>query len=131
MIRTRLFLFFKVNNVDEILSCHCDFLDACLKDCMLTIPVLLSTITKILSICVNFCKFMQVSFYCFLFCFLNVVEKLTITHFVNIFANELYIKLYKLAADAALFCGSGTGFFTKFNLRVLLSGIFLRTLSLI
>ncbi|KRT81633.1 hypothetical protein AMK59_5448 [Oryctes borbonicus] len=49
----------KVNNVDEILSCHFDFLDACLKDCMLTIPDLLSIVTKILAICVSFCKFMQ------------------------------------------------------------------------
>ncbi|KAK9738615.1 Gamma tubulin complex component C-terminal [Popillia japonica] len=49
----------KVSNVDEILSCHFDFLDACLKDCMLTIPDLLSIVTKILAICVSFCKFMQ------------------------------------------------------------------------
>ncbi|XP_030766900.1 gamma-tubulin complex component 2-like isoform X2 [Sitophilus oryzae] len=49
----------KVHNVDEILSCHCDFLDSCLKDCMLTIPAILSTIVKILNICVEFSKFMQ------------------------------------------------------------------------
>ncbi|XP_076274198.1 gamma-tubulin complex component 2-like isoform X2 [Rhynchophorus ferrugineus] len=49
----------KVQNVDEILSCHCDFLDSCLKDCMLTIPAILSTIVNILNICVEFCKFMQ------------------------------------------------------------------------
>ncbi|KAJ8927046.1 hypothetical protein NQ314_020533 [Rhamnusium bicolor] len=49
----------KVNNVDEILSCHCDFLDSCLKDCMLTIPPILSTIIKLLAICEEFCKFMQ------------------------------------------------------------------------
>jgi gamma-tubulin complex component 2 len=51
----------KVNNVDEILACHCDFLDSCLKDCMLTIPPILRTVTKLLSICVEFCQFMQVS----------------------------------------------------------------------
>ncbi|KAJ3659485.1 hypothetical protein Zmor_011173 [Zophobas morio] len=49
----------KVNNVDEILACHCDFLDSCLKDCMLTIPPILRTITKLLAICVEFCQFMQ------------------------------------------------------------------------
>ncbi|XP_031339434.1 gamma-tubulin complex component 2-like isoform X1 [Photinus pyralis] len=49
----------KVSNVDEVLTCHCDFLDACLKDCMLTITSLLNTITNILAICVKFCKFMQ------------------------------------------------------------------------
>ncbi|CAH1100461.1 unnamed protein product [Psylliodes chrysocephalus] len=49
----------KVQNVDEILSCHCDFLDSCLKDCMLTIPPILSTINKLLTICEDFCKFMQ------------------------------------------------------------------------
>ncbi|XP_074030590.1 gamma-tubulin complex component 2 isoform X2 [Leptinotarsa decemlineata] len=49
----------KVNNVDEILSCHCDFLNNCLKDCMLTIPEILSTIIKLLIICEEFCKFMQ------------------------------------------------------------------------
>lgn len=49
----------KVNNVDEILFCHSDFLDSCLKDCMLTIPHILATIVKILTICVNFCKFIQ------------------------------------------------------------------------
>ncbi|KAL3266582.1 hypothetical protein HHI36_010746 [Cryptolaemus montrouzieri] len=49
----------KVNNVDEILFCHSDFLDSCLKDCMLTIPHILATIVKILAICVEFCKFMK------------------------------------------------------------------------
>ncbi|XP_066246345.1 gamma-tubulin complex component 2-like isoform X1 [Euwallacea similis] len=49
----------KVNNVDEILVCHRDFLDSCLKDCMLTISAILSTIISILDICVEFAKFMQ------------------------------------------------------------------------
>uniref|UniRef100_A0A6P7GV26 Gamma-tubulin complex component n=1 Tax=Diabrotica virgifera virgifera TaxID=50390 RepID=A0A6P7GV26_DIAVI len=49
----------KVQNVDEILSCHWDFLNSCLKDCMLTIPPILSTIIKLLSICEEFCKFVQ------------------------------------------------------------------------
>ncbi|CAH1135871.1 unnamed protein product [Ceutorhynchus assimilis] len=49
----------KVHNIDEILECHKDFLDSCLKDCMLTMPVILGTIVNILNICVEFCKFMQ------------------------------------------------------------------------
>ncbi|XP_057667041.1 gamma-tubulin complex component 2-like isoform X4 [Diorhabda carinulata] len=49
----------KVQNVDEILSCHWDFLNSCLKDCMLTIPPILSTIMKLLSICEEFCEFVQ------------------------------------------------------------------------
>ncbi|XP_017775913.1 PREDICTED: gamma-tubulin complex component 2-like isoform X2 [Nicrophorus vespilloides] len=49
----------KVSNVDEILDCHNHFLNMCLKDCMLTITNLLVIITKLLSICVSFCKFMQ------------------------------------------------------------------------
>ncbi|XP_065159519.1 gamma-tubulin complex component 2-like isoform X2 [Atheta coriaria] len=49
----------KVTNVDEVLSIHSDFLDSCLKDCMLTIPSLLAVVTKLLLICVSFCKFMQ------------------------------------------------------------------------
>lgn len=44
---------------------------------------------------------------------------------------NLYIKMYTLAADAALFCGSGTGFFTKFIIRVLPSGTTLASVSLI
>ncbi|KAL1506301.1 hypothetical protein ABEB36_005691 [Hypothenemus hampei] len=49
----------KVQNVDEILSCHSDFLDCCLKDCMLTMPIIFTTIVNILNICVEFAKFMQ------------------------------------------------------------------------
>ncbi|XP_060530433.1 gamma-tubulin complex component 2-like isoform X2 [Cylas formicarius] len=49
----------KVQNVDEILACHCDFLDSCLEDCMLTIPEILNTVIDLLNICVDFCKFMQ------------------------------------------------------------------------
>ncbi|XP_049825633.1 gamma-tubulin complex component 2 isoform X2 [Aethina tumida] len=52
----------KVNNVDELLTCHCDFLDSCLRDCMLTIQDILQTITNILSIAMDFCGFMQQEF---------------------------------------------------------------------
>ncbi|XP_021928970.1 gamma-tubulin complex component 2-like isoform X2 [Zootermopsis nevadensis] len=49
----------KVNNVDDVLVCHSDFLDNCLKDCMLTNPSLLRTVNKLMAICVHFCHFIQ------------------------------------------------------------------------
>ncbi|CAH0560730.1 unnamed protein product [Brassicogethes aeneus] len=53
----------KVNNVDEILAHHSDFLNSCLRDCMLTIQEILRTITTLLSIAVEFCLFMQQEFH--------------------------------------------------------------------
>ncbi|PNF14012.1 Gamma-tubulin complex component 2 [Cryptotermes secundus] len=50
----------KVNNVDDVLVCHSDFLDNCLKDCMLTNPTLLRTVNKLMAVCVQFCHFIQV-----------------------------------------------------------------------
>ncbi|XP_049765554.1 gamma-tubulin complex component 2-like isoform X1 [Schistocerca cancellata] len=49
----------KVNNVDEVLVCHSDFLDICLKDCMLTNPKLLRTVYKLLDVCMSFHDFME------------------------------------------------------------------------
>ncbi|PSN40194.1 Gamma-tubulin complex component 2 [Blattella germanica] len=49
----------KVNNVDDVLICHSDFLDSCLKDCMLTNPILLRTVNKLMAGCVDFCHFIQ------------------------------------------------------------------------
>ncbi|XP_046395622.1 gamma-tubulin complex component 2-like isoform X2 [Ischnura elegans] len=51
----------KVNNVDDVLLCHSNFLDTCLKDCMLTNSVLLSTVHKLLGVCVKFAEFIKVS----------------------------------------------------------------------
>ncbi|CAG2057376.1 unnamed protein product [Timema podura] len=48
-----------VNNVDEVLVCHSDFLDTCLKDCMLTNPDLLRIVNSLMSACEQFCHFMQ------------------------------------------------------------------------
>nr|CAD7569218.1 unnamed protein product [Timema californicum] len=48
-----------VNNVDEVLVCHSDFLDTCLKDCMLTNPDLLRIVNSLMSACEQFCQFMQ------------------------------------------------------------------------
>jgi gamma-tubulin complex component 2 len=50
----------QVNNVDDVLVCHSDFLDNCLKDCMLTDPALLRTVNKLMAVCVQFCHFIQV-----------------------------------------------------------------------
>lgn len=65
--------------MDEILFCHSDFLDSCLKDCMLTIPHILATIVKILSICVDFCKFIQVIVF-LQSCYKRVVLEVHIRH---------------------------------------------------
>ncbi|XP_063878278.1 gamma-tubulin complex component 2-like isoform X2 [Scylla paramamosain] len=49
----------KVENVDDVLSFHNDFLSGCLKDCMLTSPELLRIISKLTSICVSFANFIE------------------------------------------------------------------------
>ncbi|XP_071453118.1 gamma-tubulin complex component 2-like isoform X2 [Hetaerina americana] len=51
----------KVNNVDDVLLCHSNFLDTCLKDCMLTNSMLLSTVHKLLGVCVKFADFIKIS----------------------------------------------------------------------
>ncbi|XP_047522508.1 gamma-tubulin complex component 2-like isoform X2 [Pieris napi] len=48
-----------VNNVDEVLERHNDFLESCLGDCMLTSPQLLKAFTTLLLVCVQFCTFIQ------------------------------------------------------------------------
>ncbi|XP_060663571.1 LOW QUALITY PROTEIN: gamma-tubulin complex component 2 homolog [Drosophila nasuta] len=50
----------KVENVDEVLNLHQDFLDLCLKNCMLTETSHLNrAIFKLCKICLNFCEFIQ------------------------------------------------------------------------
>ncbi|KAG0715937.1 Gamma-tubulin complex component 2 [Chionoecetes opilio] len=49
----------KVDNVDDVLAFHNDFLSGCLKDCMLTSPELLRIISKLTSICVSFANFIE------------------------------------------------------------------------
>jgi len=51
---------FQVNNIDDVLAYHTDFLNVCLNDCMLTNPELLKTVHKLLMVCVTFSNFMQV-----------------------------------------------------------------------
>nr|XP_039253451.1 gamma-tubulin complex component 2-like [Styela clava] len=47
------------HNVDEVLDFHNDFLQQCLKDCLLTNTQLLKILSKLLMLCVSFCNFMQ------------------------------------------------------------------------
>ncbi|KAH8354810.1 hypothetical protein KR084_008685, partial [Drosophila pseudotakahashii] len=51
-----------VENVDNVLRLHQDFLDSCLKNCMLTESSHLNrSIFKLCKICLQFCEFIQVS----------------------------------------------------------------------
>ncbi|XP_005091505.1 gamma-tubulin complex component 2 [Aplysia californica] len=49
----------KVSNVDDVLAFHSDFLDSCLKDCMLTSTELLRIVHKLLVVCVTFSNYVQ------------------------------------------------------------------------
>ncbi|XP_076466365.1 gamma-tubulin complex component 2-like isoform X2 [Babylonia areolata] len=48
-----------VSNVDDVLVFHTDFLNSCLKDCMLTNPDLLKIVHKLMMVCVTFSNFVQ------------------------------------------------------------------------
>ncbi|XP_046359513.1 gamma-tubulin complex component 2-like [Haliotis cracherodii] len=48
-----------VSNVDDVLAYHTDFLNNCLKDCMLTNPDLLKIVHKLMMVCVTFSNFIQ------------------------------------------------------------------------
>ncbi|KAF6021141.1 TUBGCP2 [Bugula neritina] len=48
-----------VSNVDEVLNQHMNMLNKCLRDCMLTNPELLKTLSKLQSVCILYCNFMQ------------------------------------------------------------------------
>ena len=47
-----------VTNIDGVLEHHNDFLDRCLKDCMLTSLELLRIVSKLMAVCVTFCNCM-------------------------------------------------------------------------
>ncbi|PIK61694.1 putative gamma-tubulin complex component 2 [Apostichopus japonicus] len=49
----------KASNIDDVLAHHNDFLDKCLKDCMLTTPQLLKIVSKLMLVCVTFSNFIQ------------------------------------------------------------------------
>lgn len=46
---------YKASTVDDLLDCHTDFLDSCLKGCMLTDPRLVKALTQLLASCQQFC----------------------------------------------------------------------------
>ncbi|XP_035664951.1 gamma-tubulin complex component 2-like [Branchiostoma floridae] len=48
-----------VSNVDDVLHHHMDFLDKCLKDCMLTNTELLKIVSKLMVVCITFCNCIQ------------------------------------------------------------------------
>lgn len=50
----------QVTNVDQVLTCHNDFLNLCMADCLLTNPGLLHTVNILLGVCVSFCRFFEV-----------------------------------------------------------------------
>lgn len=54
------FCVIQVCNVDDVLAYHSDFLNNCLKDCMLTNPQLLKIVHKLMMVCVTFSNFIQV-----------------------------------------------------------------------
>lgn len=49
-----------VKNIDEVLMCHDDFLQICLRDCMLTNSTLLNCIIQLCDICLEYSKFLVV-----------------------------------------------------------------------
>jgi gamma-tubulin complex component 2 len=51
----------KSKNIDDVLLYHEDFLDNCLKNCMLTMPEILKCIMKMCTLCIGFCEFIEVS----------------------------------------------------------------------
>lgn len=51
----------KITNIDDLLVHHQDFLDQCLKNCMITYPDLLKNIMQMCNICIEFCTFIEVS----------------------------------------------------------------------
>lgn len=48
-----------VSNIDDVLLMHNDFLDKCLRDCMLSSREVLTTMSRLLAICVSFTQHIQ------------------------------------------------------------------------
>ncbi len=51
----------KAKNIDEVLFYHEDFLDHCLKNCMIVASDILKFVVKVCNTCIEFCKFIEVS----------------------------------------------------------------------
>ena len=50
-----------VSNIDDVLLMHNDFLDKCLRDCMLSSREVLTTMSRLLAICISFTRHIQVA----------------------------------------------------------------------
>ena len=50
-----------VSNIDDVLLMHNDFLDKCLRDCMLSSRDVLKTMSRLLAICISFTKHIQIA----------------------------------------------------------------------
>ena len=50
-----------VSNIDDVLLMHNDFLDKCLRDCMLSSREVLKTMSRLLAICTNFTRHVQLA----------------------------------------------------------------------
>lgn len=48
-----------VSNIDDVLLMHNDFLDKCLRDCMLSSRDVLKTMSRLLAICISFTRHIQ------------------------------------------------------------------------
>ncbi|XP_065082162.1 gamma-tubulin complex component 2 homolog isoform X2 [Ochlerotatus camptorhynchus] len=48
----------QIKNIDDVLNYHQDFLDQCIKNCMLTDPDLLKAVINLCNICIQFCTFL-------------------------------------------------------------------------
>jgi gamma-tubulin complex component 2 len=51
----------KAKNLDDVLLHHEDFLDKCLRNCMLKEPDILKCIMRMCALCIGFCEFIEVS----------------------------------------------------------------------
>lgn len=48
-----------VQNVDDVISIHQDFLHVCLENCMLNYPEMLNAVMNLCGVCLKFCKFIE------------------------------------------------------------------------
>ena len=50
-----------VSNIDDVLLMHNDFLDKCLRDCMLSSREVLKTMSRLLAICISFTRHIKLA----------------------------------------------------------------------
>lgn len=98
----------KVQTVDQLLRCHVDYLDACLKECMLTNEKLLTVSSLVILAYPAFTQYLDL-------CFYQVTSKLvaTITTF-TLYQPQLSRALTKYMADPGAE-GDETKMATKFS----------------